>query len=61
MSYRELGEARVLKRYVSKPKLLTPAHGRVIQPRTLENWQSLEEASVRFLHNVKPAARSGAQ
>jgi len=61
MSYRELGEARVLKRYASRQKLLTPAHDQVIQPRMSENWQSLEEASVSFLHSVKPSGRPATQ
>jgi len=61
MSYRELGEARVLKRYASKPKLLAPAHGQVAQPQPSENWQSLEDTSVRFLHSVKSARRPVSQ
>lgn len=54
MSYQELGEARILKRY-AKPDFLEPAHKSVIRPDRKEGaWMSLEDATVRFLQNVKP-------
>ncbi|WP_419797132.1 MAG: hypothetical protein ACNI26_12395 [Terasakiella sp.] len=55
MPYQELGEARILKRY-AKPDFLEPAHKSVTQPDRKEAaaWMSLEDATVRFLQNVKP-------
>ncbi len=53
MAYQELGEARILKRY-AKPDFLKPVHKAVVQPDRSEGaWMSLEDATVRFLQNVK--------
>ncbi|GGF60655.1 hypothetical protein GCM10011332_13040 [Terasakiella brassicae] len=53
MTYQELGEARILKRY-AKPDFLEPTHKAVVQPDRPEGaWMSLEDATVRFLQHVK--------
>ncbi len=53
MAYRELGEARILKRYNGR-ELLTPARTKVIQ-QPQENWRSVEDAAQCFLDQVKTA------
>ncbi|WP_028880480.1 hypothetical protein [Terasakiella pusilla] len=54
MSYRELGEARILKRY-NKSDYLAPARRPVVPKATKEDWQSLGQATTQFLQHVKPA------
>ncbi len=52
MQYCELGEARILKRY-AKEGLLKPNRRRVQQATQPESWKSLEDATSRFLSEIK--------
>ncbi|SCA55782.1 hypothetical protein MTBPR1_120088 [Candidatus Terasakiella magnetica] len=54
MSYRELGEARILKRY-SKNELLKPVRRAVSPVDEPVSWQSLKQTTGRFSNGVRPA------
>lgn len=53
MSYRELGEARILKRY-NKSDYIAPARRAVVPKAATEDWQTLGQATTQFLQHVKP-------
>jgi len=53
MAYRELGEARILKR-PSQQEFLKPVRRPVQQETTSQDWQSLGQATTQFLRHVKP-------
>ncbi|NVK17719.1 MAG: hypothetical protein HWE30_03385 [Methylocystaceae bacterium] len=54
MTYRELGEARILKR-PSQQEFLKPVRRPVQQDGAAQDWQSLGQATTQFLRHVKPA------
>ncbi len=54
MSYRELGEARILKRYV-KTDFIEPMRGEVSSVDRRDDWQPLGLVTQRFLRDIKSA------
>ncbi|MDV7341527.1 hypothetical protein RYZ26_18120 [Terasakiella sp. A23] len=54
MAYRELGEAQILKRY-AKTDYVKPARRPVSMTGKGDDWQTLSQATSRFLQHVKPA------
>lgn len=53
MIYRELGEARILKRY-SKSDYLAPARRAVVPTQTKDDVEPLRQSTPQFLQHVKP-------
>lgn len=59
MSYRELGEARILKTAVTGGKLL-PKRAAVKQGRDeTEVWQPLDQLAAKLVHGFQPRAGVG--
>lgn len=54
MSYRELGEARILKRYV-KTDFIEPVRREVSSVERRDDWQPLGLVTQRFLRDIKSA------